>query len=197
VRPALRIAIAVLAVTIAGCAASPATLVALPSPADSEPDASPGASPGTTVLLRRVVMPGYLEDYPVVIGRSGNTLLVSRDTEWAERLSDAVARVLRDALSQKLGASHVLIEGDGRIPDADLGVEVLALDPQQGGLRLDAKWSFSCTRPGQLGSADRTVLEVALEDSTATAVASATSEALDRLAAVLAARARCVNSDAN
>jgi uncharacterized lipoprotein YmbA len=142
-------------------------------------------------------MPGYLDDYPVVIGRSGNTLTVSKDTEWAERFPDGVGRVLRDALSRDLGTSRVLIAGDGRIPDADLSVEFLALDPQQGALRLDAKWTFSCTAPDQRGSADRTVVEVPLAESSATAVATATSEALGRLAGVLAAQAECADGNAS
>jgi uncharacterized lipoprotein YmbA len=197
VRRAICIGITLVALAIPGCAGSRATLVALPAAADSGPGRSAGQNPGTTVLLRRVVMPGYLDDYPVVIGRSGNTLIVSSDTEWAERFPDAVARVLRDALSQRLGAARVLIAGDGRIPDADLSVEFLALDPRQGGVRLDAKWSFSCTAPAQRGNADRTVLEVPLEAATPTAVASATSEALGRLADVLAAQTQCASSDAN
>jgi uncharacterized lipoprotein YmbA len=196
VRLALRIAIAVLAAASTGCATSRPTLVTLSAPVDPAPGPRSDVGPGTSVLLRRVVMPGYLDGYPVVIGRRGNTLLVSADTEWAERFSDAVARVLRDALSQQLGASHVLIAGDGRIPDADLGVEFLALDPQQGVLRLDAKWSFSCTAADRRGSADRTVLEVPLQGSDPGAVATATSAALGRLAAVLAARAGCA-SDAH
>jgi uncharacterized lipoprotein YmbA len=131
----------------------------------------------------------------VVIGRKGNTLIVSDKTEWAEPFSDAVARVLRDALSQRLGASRVLIAGDGRIPDADLTVEFLALDPQQGALRLDAKWSFSCTGGDRASHGGRTSFEIPLEAATATAVAAATAHALGRLADVLATQAECVSSD--
>ena len=130
---------------LAACASSPVTLVALPPAPHVAAQHSGGPNSGTTILLRPLVMPGYLDAYPVVTGHNGSTLIVSSKTEWAEPLSDAAARVLRDALSQRLGASRVLIAGDGRIPDADLTVEFIALDPQQGTLRLDAKWSFSCT----------------------------------------------------
>jgi uncharacterized lipoprotein YmbA len=194
VRPLLRISIALLAVVIGACTSSRPTLVALPAAAHSVASNGDDQSSGSTVLLRRVVMPGYLDDYPIVVGRSGNTLIVSKDTEWAERFSDAAARVLRDAMSRRLGAPRVLIAGDGRIPDADLTVEFLALDPQQGVMRMDAKWSFSCNAPEQRGNAGRTVLEVPLGGSTATAVASATSDALGRLAAVLAVQAECVST---
>jgi uncharacterized lipoprotein YmbA len=196
VRVTLRVTLAILALALAGCAGSRATLVALPAAAASKTAAGASQQSGT-VLLRGVVMPGYLDDYPVVVGRSGNTLMVSKNTEWAERFPDGVARVLRDALSRELGTSRVLIAGDGRIPDADLSVEFLALDPQQGALRLDAKWTFSCTAPDGRGSADRTVLEVPLPESSATAVATATSEALGRLAGVLAAQAECPGGNAS
>ena len=100
--------------------------------------------------------------------------------------------MLRDALSQRLGASRVLIAGDGRIPDADLTVEFLALDPQQGTLRLDAKWSFLLHMRGTGGAmAGRTVLEVPLDGTTPAAVAAATADALGRLADVLATQAEC------
>ena len=186
---------ALLAPALAACVSSPVALVALPPAPYAAADHDDSRSAQTTILVRRVVLPGYLDAYPVVIGRKGNTLIVSDKTEWAEPFSDAVARVLRDALSQRLGASRVLIAGDGRIPDADLTVEFLALDPQQGALRLDAKWSFSCTGGDRASHGGRTSLEIPLEAATATAVAAATADALGRLADVLATQAECVSSD--
>jgi len=186
-----RIGIALLAATIAACASSPPTLVALPVPSPREGHQGGGPSSGATILLRPVVLPGYLENYPVVIARSGNTLVVSNDTEWAEPLRDAVARALRAALSQRLGPSRVLIEGDGRIPEADLSVEFLALDPQSGALWLDARWTFSCTARKARGRADRTFLEIPLGDASPAGIAAATAEALGRFADVLAAQAPC------
>jgi uncharacterized lipoprotein YmbA len=179
-----------LALALSACASSPVTLVALP-PAPHAAAESSGAGSGTTILLRPLVVPGYLEGYSVVTGRNGNTLILSSKTEWAEPLSDAAARVLREALSQRLGASRVLIAGDGRIPDADLTVEFIALDPQQGNLRLDARWSFSCTSGNRASHGGRTVFEVSLESATAHAVAAATADALGRLADVLAMQALC------
>jgi hypothetical protein len=103
--------------------------------------------------------------------------------------------VLRDALSQRLGPSRVLIAGEGRIPDADLTVEFIALDPHQGQLRLDAKWSFSCTSGDRPSHGGRTFFEVPLEAATPPAVAAATAVALGRLADVLATQAECPGSD--
>ncbi len=189
-----RIGIALLAATIAACASSPPTLVALPVPSPREGYQQVGPTSDETILLRPVALPGYLDNYPVVIARNGNTLIVSKDVEWAEPFRDAVARALRAALSQRLGASRVLIGGDGRIPDADLSVEFLALDPQRGALRLDAKWTFSCTARNSRGRADRTFLEIPLEDASPEGIATATAEALGRLADVLAAQAPCLSA---
>jgi uncharacterized lipoprotein YmbA len=183
--PRLRLAIILLA-ALAGCASAPPTLVALPpAPAgSSEPD------PGATVLVREVALPGYLDSFPVVLGRNGGTLAVSRDAEWAERPSLGVSRVLVDALSQRLGASRVLIAGDGRIPDADLSVDFVALDPEGASLHLDARWFFSCAaRKGSGGG--RTRLRVPLAAATPQAVAAAMSDALGRLADTLAAEVPC------
>jgi len=123
------------------CASAPVALVALPhAPAAQGSTPSAGASgAGATVLVREVSVPAYLDGFPVVVGRRGSALAVSRDTEWAERPSTGATRVLRDALSERLGASRVLIAGDGRIPDADLTVEFFALDPQPGTLALQGQ----------------------------------------------------------
>lgn len=178
----LRAAALLASLILAACASAPVNLVALPSA-----PAAPGGTPseGGTVLVREVSVPAYLDGFPVVVARKGSALVVSRDTEWAERLSLGATRVLRDALSERLGASRVLIAGDGRIPEVDLTVEFLALDPEPGALRLDARWAFSCSaRRG--GRAGRTQLEVPMGGATAEAVAAATSNALARLADVLA-----------
>ena len=177
----VRAGVCFFAFALAACASAPLTLVALPpAPASGQHDTGSGAS----VLLREVVVPGYLDGFPVVLGRDGSALVVSRDTEWAERPSAGVGRVLRDALSQRLEPSRVLIEGDGRVPDADLSVEFLALDPQPAGLHLDARWYFSCVT-GRGSRAGRSELQVPLPKATAPAVAAATSEAIARFADVL------------
>ena len=75
------------------------------------------------LLLRRVTVPGYLDTFAVVVDRKANALVVSDDAEWAERLRDAVTRNLRDALSQRLGSSRVLLRGEHRVADAELTIE--------------------------------------------------------------------------
>jgi hypothetical protein len=77
----------------------------------------------------------------------------------------------------------------GRIPDADLTVEFLALDPSEGAVRLDAKWTFSCTAPGGASRSGRTSVQVPLEAATASSIAAATG--LGGLADALATQAEC------
>lgn len=176
----------VFAAALAGCASTQPRLLALPA----APAASAGADTGATVYLREVTLPGYLDSFPVVLGRNGGTLAVSREAEWAERPSLGVSRVLSDALSQRLGSARLLIAGDGRVPDADLSVEFLALDPEAETLRLDARWFFSCTAGGA-SRGGRTELRAALGGATPAAIAAATSAALGRLADTLAAEVPC------
>jgi uncharacterized lipoprotein YmbA len=179
---------AVIAFVLAACASSPPTLVALP--AATTPGARQAPDAAVTVRLRHVHVADYLDGFPVVIGRDGQVLVVADRTEWAERPSQGMSRVLRDALSQRLGSSRVLIAGDGRRADADLSVDLLALDPARDALTLDARWSFVCRSTGQ-SHGGRTAVRVEMSAATPQAVATATSEALSRLADALVAELRC------
>ena len=183
-------AVSALAFLLAACASRPVAMITLPPATDALAPKADSAST-TTVVLRPVILPGYLDNYPVVMRRDNANVVVSKETEWSERLSDAVERVLRGALSQRLGASRVLISGDGRIPDAELTVEFLELDPQRGVVSLDAKWTYSCRN--HASRSDRTTLQVPLPDATASGVASATTAALSQFADQLASRADCPN----
>ena len=90
------------ALAITACASAPVALVALPSPPASQgttPSAGTSVA-GATVLVREVSLPAYLDSFPVVLTRTGSALVVSRDTEWAERPSTGATRVLRDALAR-------------------------------------------------------------------------------------------------
>jgi uncharacterized lipoprotein YmbA len=171
---------------LAACASAPPTLIVLPAAPAAAASASADSTAGPTILLRRVSVPGHLDGFPVVTGRRGESLIVSADAEWAERLSDAAGRVLRDALSQRLGVGRVLIEGDGRIPNADLTIEFLALDPMDGRLVIDARWTFVGATGERTNHSGRTALDVPLASPRAPAVAAATAQALGELAAVLA-----------
>jgi hypothetical protein len=83
----------------------------------------------------------------------------------------------------------VLIAGDGRMPDAELTVELLALDPLDNRLTLDARWSFVAARDERVNRSGRTQLEVPLASAQPSAVAAATAQALGELAGALAREA--------
>ena len=133
-----------LGLLLAACASAPPIRVALPGPSASVAQ-RPDPNSGATLLLRQVTLPKYLDSFAVVVDRKANTLVVSDDAEWAESLRDAVTRTLRDSLSQRLGASRVLLRGEHRVADAELVIEFSKLDPSDGILQLDARWSFVCS----------------------------------------------------
>lgn len=187
---ARRIETALAALFLAACASSPPALVALP-PAPQNELARIVERPAATVLLRTVRLPGYLDSYGVVVDRDGNTLVVAHEAEWAERLQDAATRVLRDALSRRLGDSRVLLQRDHRRPDAYLAVDFLRLDPSGSALELDATWSFACVPGRRSANAGRTTLREPLPARTPNGVATATANALGRLADALATHASC------
>jgi uncharacterized lipoprotein YmbA len=175
-----RLATALLGVLLAACASSPPTLVALPSYAGAMQPLNDDSR--SALSLRPVTLPGYLDTYAVVLDRRANALRVAEDSEWAERLRDAVTRTLRDALSQRLGSSRVLMRGEHRVADAELTIEFLRLDPSDGVLELDARWSFVCSARGVPAHAGRTQLRAPLEAGTTSAVAAALAQFADVLA---------------
>jgi len=188
VRRLSRTGTALIALVLAACASSPPALVALPAATAAE--ARQVRDAAVTVRLRQVHLPDYLDGFAVVIGRDGQVLVVADRTEWAERPSLGVSRVLRDALSQRLGSSRVLIAGDTRRADAVLSVELLALDPAGDALTLDAGWSFVCHATGH-SQGGRIAVRVAMNSATPQGVAAATSVALSRLADALVTELRC------
>jgi uncharacterized lipoprotein YmbA len=193
-----RLSLAGVALALAACSSAPPTLLALPAaaPSTTTPGEHHPADTATTVRLRRVHVPDYLDGLPVVTGHDGQMLVVADRTEWAERPSQGISRVLRDALAQRLGSSRVLIAGDHRRADADLSVELLALDPARDALTLDARWSFACRASGQ-SQGGRTAVRVAMSAASPQVVASATSQALSQLADAVVAELRCdVDSEA-
>lgn len=173
-----------LALLLGGCASTPPELLALP-PAPAT--AAPIPSSAISVLLRPVAVPGYLDNFPVVIKRDGSRVEIAENTEWAERLTDGVSRVLREALAQRLAPEQLLIAGDGRVPDAELSVELLRMDPQADGrVLLEARWNLVASRGGRTTRAGYARLEAGPAGPEPADIARATSAALGLLADELA-----------
>lgn len=170
---------------LAGCASDPPRMIALPAP----PGAAPVAGTPASLLLRPVSVPGYLDGLDVVTDRRGGEVVIDRNTEWAERLSDGVTRVLSAALADRLGTANMLIEGDGRVPDADLSVVITAMDPESGKLVLAARWTLVGSRGERLVRTGQERIEVPLRAGDADGIAEASSRALAHLADRIAAAA--------
>ncbi len=171
---------------LGGCASEPPRLVVLPA----APAASPVAAQPAWLLLRPLRVPGYLDNLPVVTQVQGGRVTQATKVEWAERLSDGAARVLSGALASRLGPGNLLIEGDGRIPDADLSIDLTALDPQADGtLRLAARWTLVGTRGDRPVRAGQEDFTVPLAGSDPADVAASITAALARLADRVAAEA--------
>lgn len=171
---------------LGGCASEPPRLVVLPA----APAASPVAAQPARLLLRPLRVPGYLDNLPVVTQVQGGRVTQAAQVEWAERLSDGAARVLSGALASRLGPGNLLIEGDGRIPDADLSIDLTALDPQADGtLRLAARWTLVGTRGERPVRAGQEDFSVPLASGDPADIAASITTALARLADRLAAEA--------
>lgn len=171
---------------LGGCASEPPRLVVLPA----APAASPVAAQPARLLLRPLRVPGYLDNLPVVTQVQGGRVTQAAQVEWAERLSDGAARVLSGALASRLGPGNLLIEGDGRIPDADLSIDLTAMDPQADGtLRLAARWTLVGTRGDRPVRAGQEDFSVPLAGGDPADVAASITAALARLADRLAAEA--------
>lgn len=164
---------------LGACASDPPALVALPAaPAASQTTGNP-----VSLLLRPVKIPGYLDNLNVVTSRQGGSITQDQNTEWAERLGDGTTRVLAGALATRLGPGNLLIDGDGRIPDADLSIEITRMDPAPDGqLVLEARWTLVGSMGDRLVRAGTESIKVPFSAHTPAGIADATSQALAQLA---------------
>lgn len=164
---------------LGACASDPPALVALPA----APAANQAAANPATLLLRPVTIPGYLDNLNVVTSRQGGSITQDQGTEWAERLGDGTTRVLAGALSDRLGPGNLLIEGDGRIPDADLSIQITRMDPQPDGqLVLEARWTLVGSMGDRPVRAGTESISVPFSPRTPAGIADATAQALGQLA---------------
>ncbi len=102
-----------------------------------------------TVGIRRVKIPAYLRSMRLAVRISDEEIYYLDYVPWAENLSTAIQRVLREDLGGLPVVSKVLVN-DWRREDLDLelAVEVRRYEVDQTGrVRLRAKWSL--TAPGE------------------------------------------------
>lgn len=132
-------AIAVLAVL--GCETVPTNFYYLES---LGPPAADPATPRAKLVVEDVKLPHYL-DRPDIVSQAGGNRLALPDTEqWAEPLSDGVARVLRADLAHLLvDREVVVVPADFTRGDAQLYVNVSRFEVAASGEAvIEAQWKI-------------------------------------------------------
>lgn len=132
-----------LALSLVGCATSPATqryvLESLPITAG----AAVVERRGLAVGVGQVTLPAYLAQ-DAIVQRRGNRLLLDESRRWAEPLGEAVPRVLAVNLANLLPTHRIVQQPwtlQGR-PDWKLMLRIDRFEALDGRLLLQATWSL-------------------------------------------------------
>jgi uncharacterized lipoprotein YmbA len=140
-----RLPAVLLALGLAGCAATaPAPVLLTLPPATSAPAASgadrpPGAEPAPRLVVRRVAIPEYLVARRVRYRAEASTLAEWPNTYWAERIEIGVSREFGAALRARLAGWTVCDTGCGdQTPTLTLEIELAPMDYLRAAQRLEA-----------------------------------------------------------
>jgi uncharacterized lipoprotein YmbA len=165
---------------------------AAPAPQAAASAASPATAPAPLLLqLGPVSLPEYLDRATLLRRQGAAGLQALEGHRWAEPLADAVPRVLQQALSARLGAERVWLMPlpAGLRATQQLRVQVQRLDADEDGAAVVLQARCGFTDP--TGQAAPRVRELTLRVPTAgaspDALAAAHAQALDQLAAAIAA----------
>lgn len=134
--------------SLIGCAGSPSSRFYLLSPTSVDKDAAGFTDQGDCIHLRiaRVTLPEYLNRPHIVTRTTENNLTLSDDDQWAEPLSDTVARVLAENISQHICTKKISLSPGKASGESDyrVAVEVYRMDGNLGKEAvLDAWWTVS------------------------------------------------------
>jgi uncharacterized lipoprotein YmbA len=136
-----------IALWLAGCASSPSARFYTLNPiSPQEPKHnSPAVTNPVSISIAPVEIPDYL-DRPQIVTRDGrNELNLAEFERWAGSLSDSIAAVLAENLSQLVGSDQVYVYPRIRAEKADynLVLRVLRLDCTLGDqVLLKAQWTL-------------------------------------------------------
>ncbi len=141
-------AMAFLVFTIIGCAGSPSSTFYLLSSTSVVQDEAKSTDQGGCIHLRiaRVTIPEYLNRPYIVTRTTENNLTLSDDDQWAEPLSDTVARVLAENISQYICTKKISLSPGKASGESDyrVEVEVYRMDGSLGkDAVLDVWWTVS------------------------------------------------------
>lgn len=152
--------------------------------ATAVPDPAPARAPSSTLALRSVDLPSYLDSDVVVMRTAENEITYSRDERWGEPLATAVPRVLGLDLRSRLAADDVEVLPQGSLADTWVEIAIERFGPGAGGkAELSASWTLH--GPGRAGEARAG--EVRLVDAEGGPAAAGMSRLLGRLGDSIAA----------
>lgn len=139
---------AFLVFSLSGCAGSRSSTFYLLSPTSVGKDEAKSTEQGDCIHLRiaRVTIPEYLNRPHIVTRTTENILSLSDDDQWAEPLSDTVARVLAENISQHVCTRKISLSPGKASGESDyrVEVEVYRMDGSLGkDAVLDAWWTVS------------------------------------------------------
>jgi uncharacterized protein len=144
-----RIAILLLSVLLTASCASPPLSVYTLQPSDAPVTRAPFGRQTSTIEIRRVAIPDYLDTQDIVV-RNGNTLQRSSHGRWASRLSIEITRYLTGILAARRPNALVTDQPQIETPNDRIFVTISDLDVTSAGLAtLEANWTIVPRNPAQ------------------------------------------------
>lgn len=140
------------------------------------------------VLVKRVQLPDYL-DRTAMVERRGNQLVPSSTSRWGERLSVGMTRALASSLAVHLPGMLVTTNPPLEHPARRLYVEVITFESsaEQQRVILIARWTITDGSGQQILMSEQASLRETIAGADGGAVAAAMSQAVEALAAQVAA----------
>jgi uncharacterized lipoprotein YmbA len=177
-------AMAFLVFSLVGCAGSRSSTYYLLSPASAGNDAAKSTEQGGCIQLRiaRVTIPEYLNRPDIVTRTTENILTLSDDDQWAEPLSDTVARVLAEDISRHVCTKKISLSPGKAFGESDyrVEVEVYRMDGSLGkDAVLDAWWTVSGGAGNLFLQSKRSTLSESVKGNTYSDFVQAQSRMLD------------------
>ena len=174
---------------LAACklAGPPPAEYVLGAPPMTTTDTSQATTALPVVVVKRVQLPDYL-DTTAMVERRGNELVPSPTSRWGERLSVGMTRALAASLAVHLPGMLVTTNPPLEHPSRRLYVDVVSFESsaKQHRVVLIARWKITDGSGQQILSEEASVLET-MAGAGGSAVASAMSQAVEALAAQVAA----------
>lgn len=167
-----------------GCAGSQSSTFYLLSPTSVVKDEAGSADQEGCIHLRiaRVTLPEYLNRPHIVTRTTENNLTLSDDDQWAEPLSDTVARVLAEDISRHVCTKKISLSPGRSSGESDyrVEVEVYLMDGSLGkDALLDVWWTVSKGAGNVLLRSKRSKFSEPVKGNTFSAFVQAQSRMLD------------------